>query len=128
MTKILQNLWIITQNGAVIFNRDYNMTIDEQMFGAIMTSLLTFAERGLFKNIISSFNISDKQIYLSKKEDLIFITDTSEKIKVKKIEKELNKIIDRFFVRFPSDQCLPWECDINRYTDFKEEIEDSLKE
>ena len=61
MTKILENIWILTT----------------------ISSLITFAEKGLFEDAISSFAISDKNLYLKKKNNILFVIDASEKKKVK---------------------------------------------
>ncbi|MFX1268568.1 MAG: hypothetical protein ACFFAK_11470 [Promethearchaeota archaeon] len=89
MGKILQNIWILTNTGSVIFHRKYEPIIDEQLFGAIISSLNTFAETGLFEDIISNFVISDKTIFLKKKNDILFVTDHSEKKKRKKDRKRI---------------------------------------
>ncbi|MFX1410366.1 MAG: hypothetical protein ACFFA6_08435, partial [Promethearchaeota archaeon] len=90
MVKILQNIWILTTTGSVIFHRKYDPIIDEQLFGAVISSLNTFAEKGLFEDSISSFVISDKTLYLKKKKNILFVTDTSEQKKEKKLIKELD--------------------------------------
>ncbi|MFX1495896.1 MAG: hypothetical protein ACFFBH_00070 [Promethearchaeota archaeon] len=128
MGKILQNLWILTNTGSVIFHRKYDPIIDEQLFGAILSSLNTFAEIGLFEDIISNFVISDKTIYIKKKNNLLFVTDSSKKKKEKQIIKELDKIIDKFFNTYAPDIFDDWDCDIKPFLGFEEKILDSLKE
>ena len=128
MTKILENIWILTTTGSVIFHRKFNPIIDEQLFGAVISSLITFAEKGLFEDAISSFAISDKNLYLKKKNNILFVIDASEKKKVKKLDKELDKVIERFFELYPPAIFVNWDCNINRFAKFEEEIRDSLKE
>ncbi|MFX1315421.1 MAG: hypothetical protein ACFE9T_06120 [Promethearchaeota archaeon] len=128
MVKILQNVWILTTTGSVIFHRKYDPIIDEQLFGAVISSLNTFAEKGLFEDSISSFVISDKTLYLKKKNNMLFVTDTSEQKKEKKLIKELDKVIEKFFNLFPPDIFINWNGNINHFEYFKEEIKDSLKE
>jgi len=128
MGKILQNVWILTKTGSVVFHRKFDPIIDEQLFGAIISSLNTFAETGLFENNISNFVISDKIIYLKKRNDLLFVTDSSEKTKEKKIEKELDKIIEKFFEAYPPETFINWDCNVKPFSCFEETIQDSLKD
>ena len=128
MVKILENIWIVTTTGSVIYHRKYDPVIDEQLFGAIISSLNTFAEKGLFEDSISNFVISDKILYLKKKNNILFVTDTSEKKKEKKLIKELDKVIEKFFNLFPPNIFINWDGDINKFESFEKEIEESLKE
>jgi hypothetical protein len=128
MTKILENIWILTITGSVIFHREINSNIDEQLFGAVISSLNTFAENGLFEDSISSFVISDKTLYLKKKDALLFVIDASEKKKVKKFVKELEKVIEKFFELYPPELFTNWDCNVSQFAKFEDEIRDSLKE
>lgn len=128
MVKVLQNIWILTNTGSVIFHRKYDPIIDEQLFGAVISSLNTFAEKGLFEDSISSFVISDKILYLKKKNNLLFVTDTSEQKKEKKLIKELDKVIEKFFNLFSPDIFINWDGNVNHFDYFEEEIKESLKE
>lgn len=128
MGKILQNIWILTNTGTVIFHHKYDPSIDEQLFGAIISSLNTFALTGLFEDNISNFVISDKTIYLKKKYDILFVTDSSDKKKEKKIIKELDKVIEKFFNAYPPEIFDNWDCNIKPFLCFEENIQDSLKE
>jgi len=128
MGKILQNVWILTNTGSVIFHRKYEPIIDEQLFGAIISSLNTFAETGLFEDIISNFVISDKTIYLKKKNDILFVTDSSDKKKEKKIVKELDKVIEKFFNAYPPEIFNNWDCNVKPFLCFEDAIQDSLKD
>lgn len=128
MTKVLENIWILTPSGSVIFHRKFNPIIDEQLFGAVISSLNTFAEKGLFEDSISSFVISDKTLYLKKKNNILFVIDASEKKKVKKLAKELDKVIEKFFGLYPPELFANWDCNVNRFAKFEDEIRDSLKD
>ena len=128
MVKILENIWIMTTTGSVIYHRKYDPIIDEQLFGAVISSLNTFAEKGLFEDSISSFVISDKILYLKKKNNILFVSDISEKKKEKKLIRELDKVIEKFFNLFPPNIFINWDGDINKFESFEKEIEESLKE
>jgi len=128
MVKILENIWIMTTTGSVIYHRKYDPIIDEQLFGAIISSLNTFAEKGLFEDSISNFVISDKILYLKKKNNILFVSDISEKKKEKKLIRELDKVIEKFFNLFPPNIFINWDGEINQFESFEKEIEESLKE
>ena len=84
MVKILHDLWIITEDGIVLFNRVYNPQIETQLFGALLSAINTFAEE-VSEGGLSHFELSNKQFVLLKKHTILFIANSPKKVKRDKI-------------------------------------------
>ena len=124
-SKILQDIWILNDGGTVIFDRVYDEKVDPQLFGALMTALNTFAEE-LADGGLSNFEVSNKRFTILKKEGYLFVTNSDNKIKPKKVQQELKDIVDKFFKLYEKELLLEWDGDISQFANFKDEIEDSL--
>ncbi|GAH94951.1 unnamed protein product, partial [marine sediment metagenome] len=96
MPKILKDLWILTENGVVLFSRVFDQTINPQLFGGLMSALNTFAEK-LTDGGISNFEMSDLRFVIVKRRSFLFIGSSLNKTKEKKVIDELKLISDVFF-------------------------------
>jgi len=110
LVKLLQDIWILSEAGIVIFHRHFDKTLDEQLFGGLLTALNTFAEE-----------------LEKKKNTFLFVTNTKKKIKPKKVIQELDIIIESFFEFYPLDFLKNWNGDINIFMNFENKIEESLE-
>lgn len=125
MVKILQDIWILNESGIVVFSRVFNPNVNEQLFGALMTALNSFANE-LARGGLSSFELSSMRFTIYKNKGFIFITNTDKKVKEKKVQAELQAVSERFFSKY--SEILPaWDSDISVFKDFKDEIEESLQ-
>lgn len=124
--KILQDIWILSEGGIVVFSRVFDTKVDEQLFGALMTALNTFAKE-LSSGGLTSFELSSIRFTIIKSNRFLFIANSSKRIKEKRVIEELQKVSDRFFNKY-SDILLNWDSDINVFSDFENEIEESLEE
>ena len=126
MVKILQDIWILNESGIVVFSRVFNPNVNEQLFGALMTALNSFANE-LARGGLSSFELSSMRFTIYKNKGFIFITNTDKKVKEKKVQAELQAVSERFFSKY--SEILPaWDSDISVFKDFKDEIEESLQD
>ncbi|MBD3195719.1 MAG: hypothetical protein GF317_11725 [Candidatus Lokiarchaeota archaeon] len=128
MSKILQDIWIITDSGIVLFNRVFDPTVEIQLFGALMSALNSFAEQ-VAEGGLSSFELKNKQFALMRKKGLLFVANASKKVKQKKINEELQNLSQRFLGEY--SELLhsgEWDDDINVFSAFKESIEDVLED
>ncbi|MBD3256308.1 MAG: hypothetical protein GF383_14515 [Candidatus Lokiarchaeota archaeon] len=124
--KILQDIWILTNSGIVVYSRVFHEKVNAQLFGALMTALNSFALE-LAKGGLSSFELSSMRFTLLKDEGFIFVANSSKKIKEKRVQEELKKISQKFFEKY--EDILPtWDNDVNVFSDFEVDIEDSLEE
>lgn len=128
MAKILHDLWIITNDGIVLFNHSFNPEIETQLFGALLSALNSFAEE-LSEGGLQNFELSNKQYIIMKKNKLLFIANSPKKVKKNKIVNELEIISNNFFENygkvFEKDD---WDGDIEIFTDFEEDIKGAFED
>ncbi len=123
--KVIQDLWILTNTGVVLFNRVYEAQMKTQLFGALMSALNSFAEK-LAEGGLSNFELSDKRFVIMKKKDNIYVANCSKKTKEKKVIEQLETVSSRFIDKY-SDVLENWDNDISVFSDFEKEIEGSLE-
>lgn len=127
MVKVLQDVWILSKGGIVLYHRVYDDKVDDQLFGSLMSALNTFAEE-ITNNGLSNFELQNKRFTLLKSKGLLFIANSSKKVKEKKVIEELQNIVETFFELYPDEILNNWDGDISTFSNFEEEIEDSLEE
>ncbi|MFX0000561.1 MAG: hypothetical protein ACFE9Q_10055 [Candidatus Hodarchaeota archaeon] len=127
MGKILRDLWILTKDGLTIFSRVIDPNICPQLFGGLMSALNTFAE-SLSEGGISNFELSSIRFTIEKKNHFIFVANSSNDIKTKKVMNELKKISKIFFKVYPEEVVKNWSKNVKLFAKFEEHIIDSLEE
>ena len=125
--KVLQDLWILTESGIVLYHREFNENLDDQLFGGLLAAINSFVEE-LIKGGLSSFQLRDKRFSFLIKNDIIFIADSSKKVKEKRVQGELELISKRFFELYSEDIISAWDNDTSRFINFGKEIENSLED
>ena len=124
--KVLQDIWILNESGVVLFSRVFNPKVNEELFGALMTALNSFATE-LAKGGLSSFELSSIRFTIYKDKGLIFVANSQKKVKEKKVQEELKIIANKFFAKY-SDALASWDSDINIFLSFNKDIEESLED
>ena len=127
LVKVLQDIWILTENGIVLFHRVFNEKVDEQLFGGLMAALNSFAEE-LVKTGLSNFELQNKRYTIIKRNNLLFIANSSKNVKEKKVTEELDIVANKFFELFSLDMLKNWDNDVNTFLVFENEIKNSLEE
>ena len=127
LLKILRDIWILTDSGIVLFHRTYDQNLDEQLFGSLLSALNSFAEE-ISKGGLSNFELQNKRFTLLKKNNIIFIANSSKKFREKKVMEELKEIVGKFFKLYPPQIIDNWDNDIGFFKNFETEIEESLEE
>lgn len=127
MGKVLQDLWILSDSGVVVFNRVFDDKMDAQLFGALMSALNSFAEE-LSKGGLSNFDLSDKRFTIIKEKNFLFVANSSKKMKPKKVEEELFRIVDIYFSTYSDEILNNWEGDVSIFQDFASKIDESLED
>ena len=127
MPKVIQDIWILNSNGIVLFNRVFHEQIEAQLFGALMSALNSFAQQ-LSDDGLKNFELSNKRFTLIKKKGFLFIANSSNKFKEKKVIQELGEISLKFNNQYPDDFFKEWDNDVSIFSDFKKEIEDALED
>lgn len=125
--KVIQDIWILTHSGTVLFNRLFDAQMKSQLFGALMSALNMFAEK-LAEGGLSNFELSDKRFILKKTKNYIFVASSEKKAKEKKVATELEKVISRFQNKYSDKWFETWNCDVSVFEGFEGEIEDTLQE
>ncbi len=92
-----------------------------------MSALNTFAEK-LNEGGISNFELSNIRFSIIKRNHFLFVSNSSSKIKVKKILKELQYISDKFFELYPEEMLKKWDSDVGLFENFVSSIKNSLEE
>jgi hypothetical protein len=131
MVKVIQDLWILTDGGIVLFNRVYDPKISAQLFGALMTALDSYAKSiGVGDGGLNSFEIINIRFTLVKNKNLLFIANSSKSIKDRKVVEELKKISEIFFKKYSNilTNFDNWNMEISVFNDFEKDIEDALEE
>lgn len=118
-------MWIITGGGIVVFSRVYEETLDEQLFGALLTALNSFAEQ-IAQEGLSNFELGDNRFTILKRSHFIFIANSDKKIKPRKVLQELRTVMDIFFTVYSKETIDNWDGDISIFSNFERDIEDSL--
>ena len=125
MPKILKDLWVLTDNGIVLFSKGYDQKVNPQLFGALMSALNRFAE-ALSDGGISSFEKSDLRFVIIKRRSFLFIGSSLTKMKEKKVIEELMRISDTFFRVYAKD-LINWDSDVSVFSNFDVFIDKSLE-
>ncbi|TET08288.1 MAG: hypothetical protein E3J83_04000 [Candidatus Atribacteria bacterium] len=118
-------MWIISEGGIVVFSRVYEEMLDDQLFGALLTALNSFAEQ-IAQDGLSNFELGNKRFTILKRAHFIFIANSDKKIKPKKALQELRSVMDKFFTVYSKETINNWDNDVSIFSNFDNEIEDSL--
>ncbi len=127
MEKVIQDIWILNDAGAVLYHRVFDKKVDEQLFGALMSALNLLAEE-LERGGLSNFELKDKKYIITKHHGILFIVNSSKKTKEKKVNEEIKRIVDKFFILYPKEMFNNWDNDISIFADFENHIKDSLQD
>ena len=126
--KVLQDIWILTSSGVVLFNRVFDKNMKTQLFGALMSALNSFAEK-LSDGGLSNFELSNKRFVIMKKSGFLYVSNADKKVKEKKVIEQMEKVSEKFFQKYPVDWFkTEWDNDISIFTDFENDIEESLED
>ncbi|MFX0072560.1 MAG: hypothetical protein ACFFAO_15855 [Candidatus Hermodarchaeota archaeon] len=131
MVKVIQDLWILTEAGIVVFNRVYDPRVSAQMFGALMTALDSFAKGiGVGESGLNSFDVSDIRFTIVKSKSFLFVANSSKKIKNKRVIDALEEISQLFFTKYSKilADFENWNMEITVFKDFEKDIEYALEE
>jgi len=127
LVKAIQDLWIQRTDGIVIFSRVFHQTIEDQLFGALMSALNSFAQE-IANGGLNNFEIKNIRFTIIKRGNLFFIANSSKKHKEKKILAELEQIANKFIEHYPETSSNNWDGCIDDYQTFESKITDALED
>ena len=119
---LIQDLWICQKNGIVLFSYVKNEKVNSDLFGGMIAALDSYA-KGLSEGGLCNFDLDKMRITLLEKNNLIFVANSSNKIKIQKLEEELNKIAKRFFELYPENSFNTNYGQTHLFYNFKKELE-----
>jgi len=125
--KVIQDIWVLNEAGAVLYHRVFEKNLDKQLIGALMSALNLLAEE-LEKGGLSNFELKEKKYTIMKQHGISFIVNSSKKIKEKKVQEELKNIVNKFFNLYPKEMLNNWDNDLSVFDDFENQIKDSLQD
>jgi len=125
LPRILIDIWILTDNGIVLYSKVSDQKVNPQLFGALMSALNQFAEK-LTDGGISNFEMADLRFVIIKRRRFLFIASSSYKTKEKKVIDDLLLISDQFFKLY-SETLTNWDNDVDAFSDFGDYIEQFLE-
>lgn len=126
MVKVIQDVWILKEDGRVMFHRPFNKKMDPKLFGGFISALNMFAKQ-MDKSGLNNFVLGDKNYTILKNNNLIFIGDHDKK-HGKKAAKEIKEIVNKFYDTFDFTEIAAWDGDPNYFNKFKDVINDSLED
>lgn len=91
-----------------------------------MSALNLFAEQ-LSNGGITNFELSNLRFTIIKRNRFIFVANSSNKSKEKKVLNELSRISDKFFELYSEEVLEKWDNDINIFASFKDSLEETTK-
>lgn len=100
MSKRIQDIWILQNNGKILFNRVFDEKLNTNLFGNLVSAMDSFAKE-LKEGDLSNFELSDKRFTIKKEKELLFIVNTSKKADDKKAKKDLERISEKFLQSYP---------------------------
>lgn len=129
MVKVVQDFWIITQAGKVLYKRVFNVKMHAQLFGALLSALTSFSKE-ITSSGLTNFQSSSYKFTILKKEQFDFVATSNSNDKVKKVQGDLKKISIKFFKKYANILANwdNWNQNTDDFSDFEETIKDYLKD
>ena len=126
MSKLLEDIWIMMNDGTVLFKRVFEEKLNEQLFGGFMSALETFASQ-LDEHGLSSFEIGQKKFILKKHNNMYFVSNFDKKVNLKKAAAELEHVADEFLAVYEVE-LLSFRGNVEIFKEFEKKIQDSLED
>ena len=127
MGKVLRDLWILLENGMVIYNHTFETSMDPQLFGGFMSAIQTVAMQ-LGGDGLSTLELASRTFYFAKSGQLLFIATVDRNIKPKRAQEELRSIVHQFFALYSDDRITNWRGNLSEFDVFKHQIEQSFED
>lgn len=119
LDRIIQDLWIITQSGKVVFKRVFNQGISDDLFVGFLNALNTVADM-LSNGNIAKFELNSIKYITLKNNNFLFIGNSDKKVKEKRVQEELKKIAKKFFDKYSVEWLKNnWNGEIKIFSDFE---------
>jgi hypothetical protein len=120
--KDLDDLWVMLNDGRLIFKNVKKEKVDGQLFGGFMSALNSFASQ-IAEGGINSFEMGSNRFYILKKNQLTFVANSDIKANAKNVFNQLETIAKRFNRRYPILELMTWDGDLDYFQDFSQDLE-----
>ena len=122
MDNIIQDIWIISQSGTVVFKRVFNQGVSDDLFVGFLNALNVVADM-LSNGNVAKFELNSIKYITLKNNNFLFIGDSAKKVKEKRVQEELKKIAKKFFDKYSVEWLKnDWNGEIEIFSDFEKEI------
>jgi len=122
LDKIIQDIWIISQSGTVVFKRVFNQGVSDDLFVGFLNALNVVADM-LSNGNVAKFELNSIKYITLKNNNFLFIGDSAKKVKEKRVQEELKKIAKKFFDKYSVEWLKnDWNGEIEIFSDFEKEI------
>ena len=113
MIRHLIDLWILREEGNVIFSKSDPLDPDNKLLGRLISALYNFTQNR-FSDKLIRFTTNKHQYYIIEQQGILFagIFPRNKTIKEKYILKELGNIEKKFFERFTKTEVDNWDHDV----------------
>jgi hypothetical protein len=130
LVKDIQDLWILTESGIVLFYRVNNPKVNTHLFGALMSAFSSFA-KGLMgtSEEISGFEIKYTRFTILKNGRIMFVASSYKNVKEKRINTQIKIIAQKFTDKYSSilNNFDNWNSEVTAFSDFNEELDDLVR-
>ncbi len=128
MVKLIQDFWVLSQSGKVLYQRVFNVEMHAQLFGALLSALTSFSKE-ISDSGLTNFQSSSYKFIMLKKEPLDFVATSNVQDNVKKVKTNINKISKIFFAKYKDilADWDNWDRNIDHFSDFEKDIKAYLK-
>lgn len=123
---LIKDIWII-YNGVVVFKRNSDDEVKNQIFGAFLTAIDQFATQITTKGV-EEFELQALKFLLKRNENLMFIVNAPTKMKKKKLKKEIDYLEQAFLEQFPHSFLKTWDGDVSVFEPFSAKLDQSFSE
>ena len=127
MFNILEDILIITDSGKVVASKINNQNIDEQLFGMLISALITYAAE-IYDDTLNCIEFRKIRFDFIKLNNFIFMASSSTKTKHEKALKILKIVSHVFFKRYTKETLNKWDGSLNIFHDLDDDIKKSVED
>nr|MDO8113217.1 hypothetical protein [Candidatus Sigynarchaeota archaeon] len=121
---MLDELWIMQQDGILLYYRVAEEKQNQALFGSFMSAIEAFANKIDLGNM-TSFKLGSKKFILKKNHDLYFIADFPAGINLKKAEAVLSDLSNLFISTY-HDELRDFSGNITPFKGFDDKIKEYM--
>lgn len=122
MEKGLQDVWVLSTSGAVLFSRVTDKELNDEMLIALLNTLNMFTKEYLDDADLSGFDLSSRHFTVIRRGKILFAASSVKKLSAEVIVEQLKIVSERFYELY-SDILVNEFLDPIHFIDFSKELE-----